>query len=166
MSLLKTRGGSLDMKTTIEMFLCLARETDDELHEEEFLVAPVLIQAIDLQRHLLSSKLVDVEISHLANPSICGHRQAFAIAGNNLVRNAFEHTCAGQGTITVRIKERELLVTNQVSRHTDEQYTLIGASSRQGYGLGLGIVERLCERYGWSFSLRADEARVATCLSW
>lgn len=162
----RVRRATLEMKATIEMFLCLARETGDGLYEEAFLVAPVLSQAIDLQRNLLSGKLVDVEINHLANPSICGHRQAFVIAVNNLVRNAFEHTRAGQGTITIRIKEHELLITNQVSRDTNERHAPTGASSPQGYGLGLGIVERLCERNGWSFSLRADEARVATCLSW
>ena len=161
----RVRRATLDMKTTIEMFLCLARETDDGLYHEQFLVMPLVSNAIDLQRHLLSSKLVDVEIDHLANPSVCGHPQAFAIAVNNLVRNAFEHTLAGQGPVKIRIEEYELLVTNQLSSDTDQQHSLTEASSH-GYGLGLGIVQRLCERNGWSFSLHADEKRVIACLSW
>ena len=125
---------------------------------------PLVSQAIEQQRHLLSGKLVDVEIDQLANPKVCGHPQAFSIAVNNLVRNAFEHTLAEQGPITIRIKEHELLVTNHVS--ADEQPTSTEASPSQGYGLGLGIVQRLCERNGWSFSFLADEARVAARLSW
>ena len=39
-------------------------------------------------------------------------------------------------------------------------------TSSQGYGLGLAIVQRLCERNGWAFSLHADEARVAARLAW
>ncbi|MGM8226965.1 sensor histidine kinase [Cellvibrio sp. ARAG 10.3] len=168
----RIRRATLDMKTTIEMFLCLARETDDGLYDKQFLVMPLVNQAIEQQRHLLSGKSVDVEVDQLAKPKICGHPQAFSIAVNNLVRNAFEHTLAGQGPITILIKEHELLVTNQVSalvtnqESADERHTPTGAPSFHGYGLGLGIVQRLCERNGWSFSLHADEARVATRLSW
>lgn len=161
----RVRRATLDMKTTIEMFLCLARETDDGLFGEQFLVMPLVSNAIDLQRHLLSRKSVDVEIDQVANPSVCGHPQAFAIAVNNLVRNAFEHTLAGQGPVKIRIEEHKLLVTNQLSRDDDERHTPTEASSH-GYGLGLGIVQRLCERNGWSFSLRADEKRVVAHLSW
>ena len=162
----RVRRATLDMKTTIEMFLCLARETDDGLYDEQFLVMPLVNQAIDQQRYLLSGKSVDVDIDDLANPRVCGHPQAFSIAVNNLVRNAFEHTLDGQGPITVRIKEHELLVTNQVSSDADERHTPTEVSSSHGYGLGLGIVERLCERNGWSFSLHADEVRVVARLSW
>jgi signal transduction histidine kinase len=162
----RVRRATLDMKTTIEMFLCLARETDDGLFDEQFLVMPLVSQAIDQQRYLLSGKFVDVEIDRLAKPRVCGHPQAFSIAVNNLVRNAFEHTLDGQGPITIRVKEHELFVTNQVRSDTDERHTPTDASSPHGYGLGLGIVQRLCERNGWSFSLHADEARVAARLSW
>lgn len=162
----RVRRATLDMKTTIEMFLCLARETDDGLYDEQFLVEPLVRQAIDQQRHLLNGKFVDVEIEHLAKPKICGHPQAFSIAVNNLVRNAFEHTLTGQGPITILIKERELLVTNQVSSDTEERHTPVEVSSSHGYGLGLGIVQRLCERNAWAFSFHADEAHVAVRISW
>jgi signal transduction histidine kinase len=162
----RVRRATLDMKATIEMFLCLARETDDGLYGEQFLVKPLVSQAIDQQRYLLSGKSVDVVIDDLANPRVCGHPQAFSIAVNNLVRNAFEHTLDGQGPVTILIKERELFVTNQVSSDAEERHAPTEASSAHGYGLGLGIVQRLCERNGWSFSLHAEEARVATRLSW
>jgi len=161
----RVRRATLDMKTTIEMFLCLARETDGGLYDEQFLVAPLVRQAIDLQRHLLNRKLVDVEIEHPENPGICGYQQAFSIAVNNLVRNAFEHTHAGQGPISILIKERELLITNQLSSDVYKLHTPTGASS-QGHGLGLGIVQRLCERNGWSFRLHIEGARVVARLSW
>lgn len=162
----RVRRATLDMKTTIEMFLCLARETDDGLYDAQFLVKPLVSKAIDQQRYLLSGKVVDVDINELANPSVCGHPQAFSIAVNNLVRNAFEHALEGQGPISILIKEDEILVTNHVSNHADRRYTPTEASSSHGYGLGLGIVQRLCERNGWSFSLLADEKRVVARLSW
>lgn len=162
----RVRRATLDMKTTIEMFLCLARETDSGLYDEQFSVMPLVNQAVDQQRYLLSGKRVDVAIDDLAKPIVCGHPQAFSIAVNNLVRNAFEQTLAGQGPITILIDEHELLVTNQVSSEADERHTPTAAASFHGYGLGLGIVQRLCERNGWLFSLEADEARVTARLSW
>ena len=161
----RVRRATLDMTTTIEMFLCLARETDDGLYHEQFLVTPLVTNAVELQRHLLSRKMVGVEIDHLANPSVSGHPQAFAIAVNNLVRNAFEHTLAGQGPVSIRIGEHALLVSNQLGNSPEAQYSPTEASSH-GYGLGLGIVQRLCERHGWSFALRVDGKRVIARLAW
>lgn len=161
----RVRRATLDMKTTIEMFLCLARETDDGLYDEQFFVEPMLSQAIDQQRHLLTGKFVEVEISRHAKPKVCGHPQAFFIAVNNLVRNAFEHTLAGQGPILILIKEHELLVTNQRNCDAEVQRAQPEVSSH-GYGLGLGIVQRLCERNGWAFSFHADETQVTARISW
>lgn len=161
----RVRRATLDMKTTIEMFLCLARETDDGLYAEQFPVVPLVRQAIDQQYHLLNGKSVAVDIDELAQPSVNGHPQAFAIAVNNLVRNAFEHTLVGQGPIAILIMARELLVTNRVGDDTEGQQKQ-SESPIQGYGLGLGIVQRLCERNGWRFSLNVVEARVTARLSW
>lgn len=161
----RLRRATLEMKTTIEMFLCLARETDDGLYNEQFFVMPLVTNAVELQRHLLRGKSVAVDIDQHANPTVCGHPQAFAIAVNNLVRNAFEHTLTGQGPITIRIAERELLVSNQLNPEpAAPQPASDGAT--HGYGLGLGIVQRLCERSGWAFSLHADEKHVIVRLSW
>jgi len=162
----RIRRATREMKTTVDMFLCLARETDDERYDQQFLVVPVVSQAIEQQRHLLNGKNIGVDIDELANPSVFGHPQAFSIAVNNLVRNAFEHAFEGRAAVTVTIKEHELLIANQKSRNTDELYASTETPSSHGYGLGLGIVQRLCERNGWAFSLVIEETCVAARLSW
>lgn len=162
----RIKRATLDMKTTIEMFLCLARETDDGRHDEQFLVMPLVSQAIDQQRYLLNGKFIDVEIDGRSSPVASGHPQAFSIVVNNLVRNAFEHTLDGQGPITIHVKEHVLFVTNQVSSDPDGSHTPTEPSPPDGHGLGLGIVQRLCEHNRWSFSLHADETSLAARLSW
>src|SRR5690606_31938218 len=109
----RIRRATLEMKSTIELFLCIAREADDGLYGEQFPVAPLVDRAIEQQRYLLNGKCVEVDVETLADPVVRGHPQAFLIAVTNLVRNAFEQAPGGQGPITVLVRERELLVTNR-----------------------------------------------------
>lgn len=162
----RVRRATVDMKTTIEMFLCLARENEDALNDEHFLVKSIVSHAIEQHRHLLNGKSIEINIDDIANPSVCGHPQAFSIAVNNLVRNAFEHTLSGQGPIKITVKASGLLITNRINAGTDEINPADETSSTHGYGLGLGIVQRVCERHGWQFSLHADEGYVTTSISW
>jgi signal transduction histidine kinase len=162
----RIRRATAEMKSTIEMFLCIAREADDGQYGERFQVAPLVGRAVDQQRYLLDGKCVEVDVESHATPVAQGHPQAFLIAVANLVRNAFEHTPGGQGPITVRIRARDLLVTNRRGGDDTGRPAPDGATASNGYGLGLGIVQRLCERNGWDFSLQVDEARVTARLSW
>lgn len=161
----RIRRATLEMKSTIEMFLCIAREVDEGLYGEQFPVAPLVSRAVDQQRYLLEGKRAEVEVERLATPVLRGHPQAFLIAVTNLVRNAFEQTPAERGPITVLLKERELMVTNRLGVDEVGRLTPAGSPS-SGHGLGLGIVQRLCELNGWEFTLQMDEAHVTACLSW
>lgn len=162
----RLRRANLDMKTTIEMFLCLARETDDGLYDEQFFVLPLVNKAIEQQRHMLNGKSIELDIVQRANPKIYGHPPAFFIAVNNLIRNAFEHSLIERARISILIKGNELLITNQLSSKYDESNISIEPTLSQGYGLGLGIVQRLCERNDWSFSLRSEDSNMVAHLSW
>lgn len=162
----RAKRATLEMKSTIEMFLSLARESDDGEYGEQFLVMPLVGRAVEQQRYLLEGKSVEVEIEGLATPVVHGHPQAFLTAVNNLVRNAFEQTLAGHGPITIRVLEHELVVTNRVRADASAPRAPADAAAPHGYGLGLGIVQRLCERSGWTFALQADDARVSASLSW
>jgi len=162
----RIRRATLGIKFTVGMFLCIAREADDGQYDEEFPVGPLVRRALDQQRYLLTGKNVEVDVQILATATVRGHPQAFLIAATNPVRNAFEQTPAGQGPITVSIHTHELRVTNRSDGDDDCQPTLAGTSSSGGYGLGLGIVQRLGERNGWAFSIRANGARVTACLCW
>jgi len=161
---------TIDMQTTIDMFLCLSRESDDSSYSEHFEVGPLVEHAIEQQRHLLANKNVSVDVKRSSNPSLLGHPQAFAIAVGNLIRNAFEHTPHDQGPVSVRIDRHEVSVRNHSGLEVNDPEELSRRRSRgsetQGFGLGLGIVERLCENYGWTFTLDVNRGAVDACLSW
>lgn len=161
---------TIDMQTTIDMFLCLARESNDSSYSEPFEVGPLVDQAIEQQRHLLADKNITVEVKRLNNPCLLGHPQAFAIAFSNLVRNAFEHTPHDQGPVSVRIDRHEVSVSNHSGLEFDDAGELSkrrpGGPETLGFGLGLGIVERLCEHNGWTFTLDVNRGAIDARLSW
>lgn len=166
----RIKRATIDMQTTIDMFLCLSRESNDSSYSEHFEVGPLVDQAIEQQRHLLANKNITVDVKRLTNPSLLGHPQAFAIAVGNLVRNAFEHTPHNQGPVSVRIDQHEVSVSNHSGLEVDDPEELSKRRSRgsetQGFGLGLSIVERLCEHNGWTFTLDVNRGAIDACLSW
>ena len=166
----RIKRATIDMETTIDMFLCLSRESNDSSYCEHFEVGPLVDKAIEQQRHLLANKDITVDVKHLTNPSLLGHPQAFTIAVGNLVRNAFEHTPHSQGPVSVRIDQHEVSISNHSGLEVDSPEELgqrrFRGSETQGFGLGLGIVERLCEHNGWTFTLNVNRGAIDACLSW
>lgn len=65
---------------------------------------------------------------------------------------------------------REVLISNQSGLEVDDPVELSKLHSRgsetQGFGLGLNIVERLCEHNGWTFTLHVNRGAIHACLSW
>ena len=166
----RIRRATDNMRTTIEMFLCLSRESRNGLYCEHFSVTPIVDLAIDNHRYLLENKNITVDLDFLSDPEIVGHPQAFAIAVNNLIRNAFEHTPREQGPITVRVNHHEVSVSNwsdlssvDCNRPGTSQ---VRKSETRSYGLGLDIVRRICKQTGWIFLMRAHDDTVVASLSW
>ena len=159
----RIKRATIDMQTTIDIFLCLSRESNDSSYSEHFEVGPLVDKAIEQQRHLLANKDITVDVKRVTNPTLLGHPQAFAIAVGNLVRNAFEHTPHDQGPVSVRIDQHEVSISNHSGLEVDGPEDLgkrrFRGSETQGFGLGLSIVERLCEHNGWTSRWTSTGAR-------
>jgi len=163
----RIKRATVDMRMTIEMFLSLSRATDDGLYCDHFTVRHLAQKAIDQQLYLLAKKNVAVHREFIANPELFGHPQAFATVVNNLVRNAFEHTPHDRD-VTVRVDQHELSVRNQGGPGAAAWNHCAAQDARRSetHGLGLKIVQRLCEYNGWTFTLRTDKGAVDARLSW
>ena len=70
----------------------------------------------------------------------------------NLLRNALQYS--DEGVVEIVVRDRSLLISNPIgaAQGTDESMAF-------GYGLGLDLVQRLCQKSGWRLHYSSDEQR-------
>ncbi|HET7843230.1 MAG TPA: HAMP domain-containing sensor histidine kinase [Xanthomonadales bacterium] len=132
-------------------------------------VAQVVDSVIETHRTQLGNKPVEVAVERNAAPRVAAPPAVLAVALGNLVGNAFKYTQAGK--VTVRVDDDRVVVEDTgPGFKSDESDKLFQRGYRgqnttgKGAGLGLAIVRRLCDLYGWRVSLvpRAEGGAVAT----
>jgi len=149
-----------DMAELGTALLLMAREESSFAGGGGCVVASVVEEAVEKHRHLLRKKPVKVEVRTDPSLEVQADRGLVDIMISNLIRNAYSYT--DSGTITVRQEGRELTVSdtgrgipgdamNQVFlRHFKDV-------ASEGAGIGLSLVKRICDRYGWHIHLESRE---------
>lgn len=153
-----------EMSELIETFLILAQihneSTDIATHE----MGPIVRKVIDQQRVWLGNKPIEViveENSPLAVPAPPG---ILSVLVANLVRNAFRYT--ERGTVTVTLTSGQLTVTDTgagidpgMQAQISKGHAVYNPNKSDRVRLGLSIVQRICERYGWAISFESAKER-------
>ncbi|HEY9199121.1 MAG TPA: HAMP domain-containing sensor histidine kinase [Gammaproteobacteria bacterium] len=116
-------------------------------------VAEVLADVVERHRYLLQNKPVELELQVEDHPQLMVERAVLAILLGNLLRNAITHTV--QGRIVVRVAQGCVCVHDTGTGITETELPKIfqryyrGGDS-QGAGIGLALVKRICDHYGWT----------------
>ncbi|MGD9583227.1 MAG: sensor histidine kinase [Lysobacterales bacterium] len=132
-------------------------------------VGTVVEQVVDNARLSLGAKPVTIRVEHLAEASVSAPVAVLSVALGNLVGNACKYTDQGEVRVVVdaqavRVEDSGVGVDpTEVERLFERGYRSSSATGK-GAGLGLAIVMRLCELYGWRVQLAAGKERgtVAT----
>ena len=165
-SLERIQAAGRDMEALIEAFLILAREGDTGLPDEDFDAVEALREEIDKARPLLEGKPVELSLREEAPLRLRAPERVFSVLVGNLLRNACHYTESGQVAVTVRAGSVSIedsgvgMSTDELARAFDPFYRG-GDQRREGQGIGLSIVRRLSERYGWPVKLES-KAGVGT----
>lgn len=130
-------------------------------------LADVIEHAVDRHQHLLANKPVrfDMRLDHgvalAADPALVD------ILIGNLIRNAFSYT--DRGVVTIRQDHAEFCVAD-----TGRGMSPLVASqafvrhfrgmSSFGAGIGLSLVKRICDQYGWQIHVESQENQ-GTCIT-
>lgn len=141
--------GMIDMTSAL---LLMGREAGaDESVIQKCDVSDIVSHNIDMHRHLLNPQTI-VNLVCQSHPHIEAERTLFGIVVANLVRNAFTYTQSGSVTITV-VENSLTVMDTGTGIHSEEigkvfQRHFRGSDST-GSGIGLSLVKRICDRYGW-----------------
>ncbi|MGH8191699.1 MAG: sensor histidine kinase [Rhodanobacteraceae bacterium] len=132
-------------------------------------VARVVEEVVDTNRPGLGKKPIDLRAEIEARVTVEAPSSVVAVALGNLVGNACKYT--QEGEIVVRVQPGRVRVEDTgpgIKAEDAERLFERGVRGEgetvKGAGLGLAIVRRLCELYGWRVTLapRAERGAVAT----
>ncbi|MBD8524221.1 sensor histidine kinase [Pseudomarimonas arenosa] len=119
----------------------------------------IVEQLIDTHRLALRNKPVTLQLEDGPHVVIDAPESVVSVALNNLVGNAVKYT--SEGAVRVRVlRDRVEIIDNGPGIDPEDARQLFergfrGKSSlgSKGAGIGLAIVTRLCDLYGWEVSL-------------
>lgn len=143
------RSAALQMEQIISTLLALARESSATAHPPIRLL-PILEKAIVQHAKLLRGKDVQVDVQVPASASVAVPAPVLSILLNNLVANAFHYTQTGVIGMAwhdnaLAIRDTGPGIEEDIVERLGEP--LVKGHASTGFGLGLSIAKRLCDRF-------------------
>ena len=154
-----------NMENIIEALLWLSREEISSDLVQTFSVLSLVRDTIDETRQIIADKSIEINLVAEGDPILNAPGSLFKIALTNLIQNAVRYAYNGQ--ITVSVRDDRVLVSDtgagidssKLENIMQPHVRLIGS---KGFGLGLSIVQRLCNRLGWQLKIESEINRGTT----
>lgn len=153
------RQSVAQLEQTMSTLLAMAREQATEPLELVPLLA-VVERVIVEQSPLLGARAIALDVDLPVNHRVACPRSVLHILLSNLIGNAFAH--ATHGAIRIDLQGDRLRIANHghaipadLRDHLHEPHRKREGSA--GFGLGLSIAQRLCERYALSLVIEHDD---------
>jgi len=166
-SLKRIQSAGRDMEALIEAFLILAREGDTGLPDEDFSVGDALREEIEKAQPLLAGKPVELQLLVEQDFELRAPARVLSVLVGNLLRNACHYTDAGRVQVTVKsgsiaVQDTGVGMDADELAKVFEPFYRAGDRRKDGQGIGLSIVRRLSERYGWPVTMESEPGRGTT----
>ena len=126
-------------------------------------IAKLSEQLLEAHRAQLGGKALALRVEGERGLVVDAPEAAVAVALGNLIGNAVKYTT--QGEVVVRLHPRSVevidsgpgLSAEDAAKLFERGYRGTHAGHSQGGGIGLSIVRRLCELYGWDVRVKPGE---------
>ena len=162
-----------EMTELIETFLVLAQINNDSTNYCDCCavceMGPIVHKVVEQQKVWLGNKPVDVIIKENGQLKVSAPPGILSVLVANLVRNAFRYT--ERGTTTVLLSSNQLTIVDTgigIDATTQARILKQNVKRNSGdpnsFGLGLAIVQRICERYGWTVTFESTQGQ-GTCFT-
>ena len=125
-------------------------------------IGQIADQLVSNYRPLIEGRPVVLEVNHHSRLSVIAPEAVIAVTLGNLLGNAVRYTPQGSVTIEVESGEVRIIDTGpgiapEELPHVFDRHFRGRDAGGKGSGLGLSIVRRLCDLYGWSIAFRNRE---------
>ncbi len=153
------------MRELVNALLLLARE-ESATHSGPVTLARIVADALQPFEEALRAKNLATVVEIDAATSVDVNAAALAIVLSNLIDNAVRYTNNGQIRIAwengrLIVEDTGCGIAEHALPHVFERFYRGGepASDARGFGLGLAIVRKICERYGWEVTIESQSGR-------
>jgi len=150
----KVKRAVEDMENLTEVFLMLAREDAGLLKRRPVEINKLVEEQIERAEFINGSDGLRINLHARARVEVHSSETVLAVLIGNLLRNAVLYTREGQ--VDVEIDADRLTISDSgpgIPEHSIERlfepFHRAGNENASGYGIGLTIVKRLCDRFGW-----------------
>lgn len=137
-----------DVQLLMETLLWINRQSDQVPSSEEVDLRSALAPIIDNFRYLLEERNLKLIVTG-DGAVISAPVAAVRIVLSNLVRNAFQYTVDGE--VRIAVHSGQVTIENESSSELAEQQPS-AADDEYGFGLGLELVNLICDRFNWACS--------------
>lgn len=153
-----------DMREFIEALLFLSREESrDDAEQARCELRRLVTQLAEDFRATKNGKPVTIEVAASEDLWLDAPPALPTIVVSNLLRNALEHTPAGE--IRVELDGRTLRITDTGEGIAPEAQALLfsrGYTTKAGGGMGLHLTKRICDRFGWQLTIASTPSKGTT----
>ncbi|MES1190685.1 MAG: HAMP domain-containing sensor histidine kinase [Steroidobacter sp.] len=163
----RIRRSARDMEELTRAFLLLAREQEVTVPLNEVCVNDVIVEELERARVLAADKPVTVSIVAQCRIHVRTSEKALASCIGNLLRNAFTYIDSGEVRVVIERNRIRIIDTGpgiEAERLAQlfKPFVRGDAVNRPGYGVGLAIVKRLSDRFGWTINLQSTAGEGTT----
>jgi signal transduction histidine kinase len=150
-----------DMQAVIDAFMILARDAEVEAEIERFDVHEVVDVEVASVRPLLEGRPVELRVTDNGGGPVDAPRRVLALIIGNLLSNAVRFTEHGRIDVTiaadqVEIRDTGVGMSEETLTKAFDAFYRHDRDREDGMGIGLSIVRRLADRYGWPVSLSSE----------
>jgi signal transduction histidine kinase len=155
-----------DMEELTNAFLLLARESETGLPTEALCLNDLVADEMERAKSVAADKPVKAEVRNTHRVFLEAPEKVLSILIGNLLRNAFSYTDAGEVVVDidagrVRIRDTGVGIASEKIEEMFRPFVRGEGNRRGGHGVGLTIVRRLSDRFGWPIKIES-QAGVGT----
>jgi signal transduction histidine kinase len=150
-----------DMDELTRAFLMLARESEAGLPATPVCVNDVVAQELERARLVAEDKPIESRLAATHRLHIDAPERVLAVLVGNLLRNAFNYTDRGEVAVTIDaggvvIRDTGVGIAPERLAEIYRPFVHGESARRGGFGVGLSIVRRLSDRFGWPIDIESQ----------